>query len=73
MKKVSTARKFATAVGRLIDDEPLEARHRDHALGGDYRDHRDCHLKPDLVMIYALPNQHTLTLVRLGSHAELFG
>jgi mRNA interferase YafQ len=52
-------------------DEPLAARHRDHALTGDWKDHRDCHVKPDLVLIYRKPHDETLQLVRLGSHAEL--
>lgn len=55
----------------LANDEPLEQRHRDHALTGDWRDHRDCHIRPDLVLIYRKPNEETLQLVRLGSHAEL--
>ena len=32
----------------LADDQPLEPRHRDHALTGDWKDHRDCHVKPEL-------------------------
>ncbi len=55
----------------LANDEPLEPRHRDHALTGDWRDHRDCHIKPDLVLICRRPDDETLQLVRLGSHAEL--
>lgn len=51
--------------------EPLEPRHRDHALTGDWKDHRDCHVKPDLVLIYQKPDADTLRLVRLGSHSEL--
>ncbi|CAO4178904.1 type II toxin-antitoxin system RelE/ParE family toxin [Methylorubrum extorquens] len=44
---------------------------RDHALTGNWADHRDCHVKPDLVLIYRLAGTETLQLVRLGSHAEL--
>ena len=55
----------------LLDDQPLELRYRDHALSGDWRNHRDCHVKPDLVLIYCKPDEETLQLVRLGSHAEL--
>ncbi|MBV9693274.1 MAG: type II toxin-antitoxin system YafQ family toxin, partial [Alphaproteobacteria bacterium] len=40
-------------------------------LGGDWKDHRDCHIKPDLVLIYRKPDAKTLELVRLGSHSEL--
>ena len=55
----------------LIADKPLSARHFDHALSGDWADHRDCHLRPDLILIYRKPNSDTLELVRLGSHSEL--
>ena len=34
----------------LANDHPLEARHHDHGLSGEWRDHRDCHVKPDLVL-----------------------
>ncbi len=55
----------------LANDKPLEPRHRDHALTGDWKDHRDCHIKPDLVLIYRKPDAERLQLVRLGSHSEL--
>lgn len=58
-------------VERLAKDDPLDPRHRDHALTGDWRDHRDCHVRPDLVLIYQKPDDDTLRLVRLASHAEL--
>lgn len=55
----------------LASDQSLEPRHRDHALTGDWKDHRDCHIKPDLVLIYRKPDTSVLQLVRLGSHSEL--
>lgn len=55
----------------LANDQALEARYRDHALTGAWKDHRDCHVKPDLVLIYRKPDRMTLQLVRLGSHSEL--
>lgn len=58
-------------IAALAADKPLEARHRDHALTGDWKDHRDCHVKPVLVLIYRKPDDETLQLVRIGSHAEL--
>jgi YafQ family addiction module toxin component len=54
-------------------NKPLPEKNRDHALGGEWRDHRECHLKPDLLLIYRKPNAAVLQLVRLGSHSELFG
>jgi mRNA interferase YafQ len=55
----------------LMNDEVLDARFRDHPLAGDWAGHRDCHVKPDLVLIYEKPDDTTLRLVRLGSHSEL--
>ena len=55
----------------LANDQALEMRHRDHALTGNWSDHRDCHVKPDLVLIYRKPDLNTLQLVRLGAHSEL--
>ena len=55
----------------LAADAPIPIQYRDHALTGDWKDHRDCHVKPDLVLIYRKPDETTLQLVRLGSHSEL--
>ena len=55
----------------LLDDQPLQPRHHDHALTGEWKDHRDCHVRPDLVLIYRKPNDTLLQLVRLGSHSAL--
>jgi len=55
----------------LATGQPLDPKHHDHELTGDWKDHRDCHVKPDLVLIYRKPDNDTLELVRLGSHAEL--
>ncbi len=55
----------------LAADIPLPRRNFDHPLAGEWADHRDCHIKPDLILIYRKPNADTLELVRLGSHSEL--
>jgi mRNA interferase YafQ len=55
----------------LANDQVLESRLRDHPLTGEWKDHRDCHIKPDLVLIYQKSNTDILRLVRLGSHSEL--
>ena len=65
------AKEFAALVSVLADDQALPANFRDHQLTGDWRDHRDCHIRPDLVLIYRKPDAETLELVRLGSHSEL--
>ncbi len=58
-------------VNMLAAGTPLPRRNFDHALTGDWSDHRDCHIRPDLVLIYRTPDDDSLELVRLGSHSEL--
>jgi mRNA interferase YafQ len=65
------ANQFVDIVRVLANDEPLAESFHDHALMGNWEDHRDCHLRPDLVLIYKKPDSATLQLIRLGSHSEL--
>jgi len=62
---------FITVLKLLLKNKPLAEKYKDHALTGDWSDHRDCHIKPDLVLIYRKPDKDTLQLVRIGSHSEL--
>jgi mRNA interferase YafQ len=55
----------------LAVDLPLPQRCHDHALVGEWADFRDCHIRPDLVLIYRKTDDNFLDLVRLGSHSEL--
>ena len=59
-------------IALLAEDKPLPERNRDHVLAGEWQDFRECHLKPDLLLIYRKVNADVLQLVRLGSHSELF-
>jgi len=63
--------KLRDVIEKLIIDEALPHNNFDHALTGNWVDHRDCHIRPDLVLIYRKPDDETLVLVRLGSHSEL--
>ena len=63
---------LAAAVTLLATDQSLPAQYRDHELAGDWKKHRECHIKPDLLLIYNKPDDATLRLVRLGSHSNLF-
>jgi len=56
----------------LVKEEPLPAKYKDHLLMGSLKACRDCHIKPDLVLIYRKLGNGILTLIRLGSHSELF-
>jgi mRNA interferase YafQ len=61
----------AETVAMLANDQALPDRFHDHALSGPWREYRDCHVRPDLVLIYRMPDETTLELIRLGSHSEL--
>jgi mRNA interferase YafQ len=55
----------------LAADAALPTHNRDHSLGGEWNDCRDCHIRPDLILLYRKPDADNLELVRLGSHCEL--
>ena len=57
----------------LVVDAPLPEHMRDHALAGNWNGYRECHIKPDLLLIYRQRDpDNILELTRLGSHSELF-
>ena len=66
-------------IAMLAADIDLPAKYRDHMLSGNWAGHRECHIKPDLLLIYMKIDDASfedkngeLRLVRLGSHSELF-
>ena len=62
---------FLRVMKLLLADMPLPGSYRDHPLLGEWKGHRDCHIRPDLILIYRKPDEMHLDLVRLGSHSEL--
>jgi mRNA interferase YafQ len=68
--RAALSKEFVEIVEQIARDAPMASKYRDHALSGDWRDFRDCHVKPDLVLIYRKPDPETLQLVRLGSHSQ---
>lgn len=70
-RDVIASEEFLILLEMLQRDETLPEKYRDHALGGNLAGCRDCHIRPDLLLIYEKPDAHTLSLIRLGSHAEL--
>ena len=63
----------SSVVTLLLIDQALPENNRDHPLSGDWVGYRECHVKPDLLLIYRKPDANTLRLARLGSHSEVFG
>lgn len=60
-------------VTRLANGEPLDLRHKDHPLSGEWSGHRECHIQPDWLLIYRYENDIlVLALTRTGTHSDLF-
>jgi mRNA interferase YafQ len=64
-------RELARIVQLLATDTPLPERNRDHCLSGNWSGYRECHVWPDLLLIYE-KSAGVLRLIRLGSHSDLF-
>jgi mRNA interferase YafQ len=56
----------------LAADAALDVRLKDHALTGEFSGYRECHIRPDLLLIYRKVGDDLLRVARLGSHSELF-
>ncbi|MBT3371488.1 MAG: type II toxin-antitoxin system YafQ family toxin [Rhodospirillaceae bacterium] len=63
--------KLGQAITELQHRRTLETAFRDHGLTGNWRDHRECHIAPDWLLIYKITDDE-LRLARLGSHSELY-
>ena len=64
--------KLRGVMKRLLHEETLDAKHRDHVLAGDYSGRRECHVEPDWLLIYKL-GEDWILFERTGTHADLFG
>lgn len=62
---------FKKIIQFLEVGKALPVKYKDHKLKGDYKDYRECHIKPDWLLIYRY-SDNDLILYRLGSHSELF-
>jgi mRNA interferase YafQ len=76
VKALKQKRDFARlseVMGKLIKEQPLEAKYCDHPLKGDWKGFRDCHVTSDWVLIYKVDKEKKkIVFARLGTHSELF-
>lgn len=64
---------LSEVVKMLQNELPLPEKYRDHELAGNYSGHRECHIRPDWLLIYKIENNSLiLTLTRTGTHSDLF-
>lgn len=62
---------FLDVIELLIHDKKLPEKYCDHNLSGNWKNYRECHIKPDWLLIYK-QYEDQLLLARTGSHSELF-
>ena len=76
MKSLSAEEKEETkaVIKKLANGETLDEKYHDHQLIGKLKDFRDCHIRPDLVLIYKITDDKILELYvyRIGSHSKLY-
>lgn len=71
LKKHGISKPLLDVLQHLIAGEPLPKQYLDHPLKGDMNGYRECHVKPDLLLIYKLDGDK-VKLVALDTHSELF-
>jgi len=70
-KRGKNIKKFTKIVDQLADGEILPAKYRDHAMSGNFKGFRNCHIEPDWILLYRIENGH-LILAITGTHSDLF-
>jgi len=63
--------KLEFIIETLLSNKILEPKFKDHSLSGKWKNHRDCHIEPDWLLIYQITT-NSLILERTGSHSDLF-
>ena len=73
LRRGKDGRKIKDIITKLLNQEPLDPKHRDHKLLGNYMGRRDCHVEPDWILIYKpdLDNGRII-FERTGTHSDLF-
>jgi mRNA interferase YafQ len=64
-------KKLHEVIEKLVNEEKLDARYKDHSLQGKFANARDSHISPDWILIYAIVGNE-LRLIRTGTHSDLF-
>jgi len=70
-KQQKNLSKLTIVIEKLLSQQKLEPKYKDHPLSGNFKNHRDCHIEPDWILIYRITKEE-LILERTGSHSDLF-
>ena len=70
-KRGKDTAKLERLIEKIVAGEPLDLRHRPHRLSGDWSPCWECHIEPDWLLIWD-EDEESVTLVRTGTHSDLF-
>ena len=72
-KQGKNIKKLLEVIEVLADGEQLDSKYKDHSLIGNYKGYRECHVRPDLLLIYKIKKKELeLLLFRIGTHSDLY-
>ncbi len=70
-KRGKDMEKLKIVIEKLLENQELEPKYKDHSLTGNWNGYRDCHIESDWLLIYKI-SEPNLFLARSGSHSDLF-
>ena len=71
LKRGKSEEKIKGVIKKLIDEQRLERRYKNHGLIGNYKGRRECHIEPDWLLIYKIM-EGEIIFERTGTHSDLF-
>ena len=71
LNRGKSEKKIKQVLRRLVSEDQLNARYKDHKLIGNYKDRRECHIEPDWLLIYK-KTRDEIIFERTGTHSDLF-
>jgi mRNA interferase YafQ len=72
LKRGKDEKKIVSTMKKLIMQEPLAPKHKDHSLIASFKGRRECHIESDWLLIYKLSDEEII-FERTGTHSDLFG
>jgi mRNA interferase YafQ len=72
LRRGKDAEKLKTVISMLVNETSLPQKHRDHALLGNFKARRECHIEPDWLLMYRM-SEDKIIFERTGTHSDLFG
>ena len=73
IKRGCNPQSLQAVLSKLVKQEPLPSKFKDHSLSGNYAGYRECHIEPDWLLIYKVfDDKLVLVLTRTGTHSDIF-